>query len=97
MTDKRLVEAEFVVCAAENEFSEEDAAKVRWLISHIPSVDAEIVRHGRWSGFKAVGVDDDDCYVYRQFCSICNGQSPWDYNYCPNCGAKMDGELDENN
>lgn len=64
-------------------------------IDDAPGVDAVAVRHGQWSGFKAVGVDDDDCYVYRQFCSICNGQSPWDYNYCPNCGAKMmDGDAD---
>lgn len=36
----RLIKADFVVYAAESEFSEEDAAKVRWLISHIPGVDA---------------------------------------------------------
>jgi hypothetical protein len=37
---KRLIDAGFVVYAAEGEFAEEDAAKVRWLISHIPTIDA---------------------------------------------------------
>ena len=41
----RLINAGFVTYAAEREFSEEDAAKVRWLISHIPSSDAvQVVR-----------------------------------------------------
>jgi len=32
-------------------------------------------------------------WIYKttegQFCSICDGQSVWKFNYCPNCGAKM--------
>ena len=38
--EKRLIDAKFVVYAAESEFAEEDAAKIRWLISHIPTIDA---------------------------------------------------------
>ena len=33
----RLVNADFVIAVAEKEFSEEDASKVRWLLSHIPT------------------------------------------------------------
>lgn len=25
-----------------------------------------------------------------QFCSVCDMQSVWKYNYCPNCGAEME-------
>ena len=32
-------------------------------------------------------------WVYKnlkgQFCSACDEQSVWKFNYCPNCGAKM--------
>jgi NAD-dependent SIR2 family protein deacetylase len=34
----RLIDADFTVYAAESEFDEEDVSKIRWLISHIPTV-----------------------------------------------------------
>jgi len=38
-------------------------------------------KHGEW--------------IYKpmkgQFCSVCDMQSVWKYNYCPNCGAEMRG------
>ncbi len=53
----------------------------------IPAADVAPVVHGRWgivAGTKT-----------RRFCSVC----AWDvpeygkfYAYCPNCGAKMDGD-----
>ena len=34
-------------------------------------------------------------WIYKpmkgQFCSVCDMQSVWQYNYCPNCGADMRG------
>ena len=39
-------------------------------------------------------------WIYKttegQFCSICDGQSVWKFNYCPNCGAKMLTESEDN-
>lgn len=52
-----------------------------------PAVDAEPVRHARW-------LDDDRYFRYGERCSACasgstgNGRN----KYCPNCGARMDGE-----
>ena len=59
----------------------------RYGIKRLPAVDAVPVVHGRWEYFHCVG-----CGRYR--CSEC---SHWvdaglDRNYCPNCGAKMDGD-----
>ena len=36
-------------------------------------------KHGEWIYKQMKG----------QFCSVCDMQSVWKYNYCPNCGADM--------
>lgn len=41
------------------------------------------VKHGRWEETTT----EDPCY-YR--CSECGRQTDDEYNYCPNCGARMD-------
>lgn len=51
---------------------------VRKFVSNRPAVDAEPVRHGRWE--------------HGLQCPFCNQIDTTKPNYCPNCGAKMDGE-----
>ena len=51
-----------------------------------PSADAAPVRHGRWQCHGDCGVTE---------CSTCGWtieEYVGDYDYCPNCGAKMDLE-----
>ena len=50
-----------------------------------PEVDAEPVRHGKW---RECGYAD----IWR--CTKCNKYFGHHGNYCPNCGAKMDGDED---
>lgn len=64
-------------------------------LSNAPTIEAEPVRHGRWI---PVGYDGyaDGCPVYNEWeCSechfACEGEGEPPLNYCPNCGAKMDG------
>ena len=48
------------------------------------------VTHGRWileSNYR--DFDGDICSVYS--CSVCSVHSDDTTNFCPNCGAKMDG------
>lgn len=58
-------------------------------IDNAPTIEAEPVRHGRWLY--------DSCEM-EFFCSVCSREAPVGMttyhitNYCPNCGAKMDGE-----
>lgn len=61
-----------------------------------PTVDAEPVRHGKWIKSDYPQHDDDSLYVYYNYhCSKCEGMADdrrWLPRYCPNCGAKMDGD-----
>ena len=63
-------------------------------LSKVPTVDAEPVRHGQWVHNKWSNMRHD------YSCSLCGcrieGVDPFSlsattYNYCPECGAVMDG------
>ena len=66
----------------------------RCVIDGIPSADVAPVRHGKWIKDDVFGIP-----VYR--CSACDKEF-WlsaddtpqgsSYRYCPNCGARMDGD-----
>ena len=60
-------------------------------INSVPNADVAPVRHGQWGTHS----DRPDLLI----CSVCKcGFDMWKHdphNYCPNCGAKMDGELNE--
>lgn len=68
-------------------------------VKAMPAADVVKVRHGRWIDKTWTTEDDWSCYNHHVIiCSVCNKQ--FDYiineksNYCPNCGAKMDGGQD---
>ena len=63
------------------------ARKVVDRIEAAPTVDAVEVKHGRWIRYK------ENCLYNR--CSRCLYEHCREPNYCPNCGAKMDGDEDE--
>ena len=70
-------------------YSREDAADcIFWL----DTADVAPVRHGRWLGW---GKSGTPTYENYGTCSVC-GEDAEIYtehrNFCPNCGAKMDGE-----
>lgn len=59
-----------------------------------PTIEAEPVRHGEWKKRERKWIDEDGKEWIKFdgiFCSACGNSSP-PYNYCPNCGAKMDGK-----
>lgn len=57
-------------------------------ISEAPTVDAVPVVHGRWKWYR-----EENCVI----CSECGDvhylgtMHQYSKNYCPNCGARMDG------
>ena len=61
---------------------------IRKFIANRPAVEAEPVRHGKW-----INAGHDAFTQYRR-CSSCArllANAPA-YDYCPRCGAKMDGD-----
>ena len=55
-------------------------------VDDMPTVDAEPIRHGHWEH------GEDVFGMYCQ-CSECGNQyyGSYEFKYCPNCGARMDG------
>jgi hypothetical protein len=67
------------------------------LAEETPLADAKPIRHGHW-----IGIDDEPCESYEcDKCGYitedigCNYGIPNNFNYCPNCGAKMDTKGEE--
>ena len=58
----------------------------------IPAADVVPVVHGEW----VMAAAYNDGVINTAYCSVCRTFLPvchWDYhNFCPTCGAKMDGE-----
>ena len=59
---------------------------VRTIIAGIPAADVAPVVHGR-------KIEDGDIGCFW-LCSLCGERLPYGANYCPNCGARMDGDCD---
>ena len=60
-------------------------------LKRLPTVEAEPVRHGKWTRENHYGMwkcSECGCRVRRA--NPLKGNI-WNYYYCPNCGAKMDG------
>ena len=54
------------------------------------SADVAPVRHGRWIEHKHFHHDHYIDSTYE--CSECKVEEPLTSDYCPNCGARMDGD-----
>ncbi len=65
-----------------NEFMKQYRESVLRIVDEQPSVDAVGVVHGRWLPHWG----NTECSVCGYITYLCGA------NYCPNCGAKMDGD-----
>ena len=70
-------------CTSDNQYLSDRLKKA-------PTIEAKPVVHGRWE----TNSDRPDSLI----CSVCKcGFDMWKHdphNYCPNCGAKMDGGIE---
>lgn len=74
-----------------------DAADIVDVMESVPTADVVEVKHGKWKPivkqdnyFEPPYWDTCKCSVCEYEIDICETV----YNYCPNCGAKMDGRSD---
>lgn len=85
---KQYIGREALLAAYDREH-EGEPGRARKLIVNAPAEDVLPVRHGRW--VKTIG---ENGVTSACRCNLCgfedNRYSP--FNYCPNCGAKMDEE-----
>lgn len=63
---------------------------VRSIVRRIPAADVAPVAHGRWVKHYRSGTTVAEGYV-STCCDMWNNRKS---DYCPNCGAKMDGDSD---
>ena len=79
-----------------------EPGRARKLIEEATAADVVEVKHGRWiSAYEyalKLGVSDKETLEevkedkWWKFCEYCEQQVKGFFNYCPNCGARMDGE-----
>jgi hypothetical protein len=69
---------------------------LKCFVEGIPAADVAPVRHGRWITWEEAGNDIPS--PHRHECSVCHDAAQVLVNgvellsdYCPNCGARMDG------
>ena len=97
--EKRLIDANDAYKYARGQyrdgrFTDEEYDAVLQTLDDADTVDAVEVVHGRWI-FKHNPITDPKGYFIRIVCSECNLHTGQKSNYCPTCGAKMDGERRE--
>lgn len=67
------------------------AEKIEDEIIEVPITDVQEVRHGKWK------INVSMNYNRERICPICKEKIESNHwNYCSNCGAKMDGEIKNN-
>ena len=98
MAEKEYIEREALIEEAKHNKAVcqaiADIVDVKDIINNTPVADVAPIRHGHWIAEENWTPDD---YYYT--CSICREDfymivgTPSDnnYKYCPNCGARMDG------
>lgn len=89
----RLIDADVLINWLRNNVKNEDfykrqfsAFQIRLLLENENTIDAVEVVHGRWANN---GISE----LMLCKCTVCGFPcSAYAFNYCPNCGAKMDGD-----
>ena len=92
-TEKRLIDANALIehltrsIDAEKGLFRAVCVAIKCFVEQMPTVDAVEVVHGRWEQARYTEAP-------LHICSECDKPEYKQHNYCPNCGAKMDGDGD---
>lgn len=61
------------------------------VIADIPSADVQPVKHGHWKAYGSLPTNQWSCSECRGLVEVSHYCNECYYDFCPNCGAKMDG------
>lgn len=86
----KAIHDEFDECLVWDESGQHTADEVENILTSLPSVDAQPVKHGRWER-KNDGVYCSECHLGWDFIRGVPSEAE-NYRYCPICGARMDRE-----
>lgn len=85
----RLIDADNLKAEFTGNFQKEyDIAQIKAMIDVMPTIEIEPVKHGKWKHFGS-GLN------MPLYCSRCEKTFPeWfkKFEFCPDCGARMDGK-----
>lgn len=86
----KAIHDEFDECLVWDESGEYTANEVERVLNELPTIEP---KHGQFLGTEYDGFADGNPVYYEWVCSECGcifeDEEPT-YNYCPNCGAKME-------
>ena len=98
----RMIDADIAQKIADEELPLIDAGIVQHILSHTPTINAVPVKRGKWEDCDWVEYDGHGecihCPHKGLVCTNCRNAFKREFvnnprvNYCPNCGARMDGE-----
>lgn len=89
------------VCSKINELplTGDAAMEILWAVDKIPTADVAPVVHGHWEPMYPDKISEHQNRAKYYKCSVCNRTSAdevysngLDFEFCPYCGAKMDGD-----
>lgn len=87
---KAIEKADYTLIA--NDADDCKADYLREIIESVPAADVVPVVHGRWDESKEHFYLNNGYKEWVNFyCSECDAPNNSPTDYCPNCGAKMDG------
>lgn len=88
----RLIDADKIPYVQDAAYVKDYDYAYRYAIEAEPTVDVQPVRHGVWKKIRGT--------INCSECKSCSWSMSFEdlvtsFNFCPNCGAKMDGEEKE--
>lgn len=89
----RLIDADALFSDVRNcDFSGEEKLAITFVVNRQPKIDAEPVKHARWEFCSNLMGEYYKCSEcgYKVDVPTCMGEPI--FTYCPYCGAKMDGD-----
>ena len=88
---KEYIEREAFIDAMHGDYRDIELAQ------NFPAADVEEVRHGRWVVSRTDFGWNCSEFPTHCKCTLCGREVPYQDrdNYCPNCGAKMDGGVND--